>query len=97
VKPPLLGFNANRLPDLNQAKTCDFATKRRRFAPCVAANSGHAALVGEASTTSPGLFKAMSQALPGMRVVEMIGGLGTCDLNRCIQKWSGASVRRAPR
>ena len=66
----------------------------------------HAALVGETDSQSPGLFKAMLQAFPGIKVLEMVDCSGTADdganlqLGRLIREHglvtevpSGGSVR----
>ncbi len=50
-----------------------------RFGPFVVVNTGRAALVDETDGRSPGLFKAMLRAFPGIRVLEMVDCPGTTD------------------
>ena len=77
-----------------------------RFGPFTVVDAAHAALVGETDGKSPGLFKAMIQAFPGIRVLEMVDCPGTVDdganlqLGRLIREHglvtevpSGGSVR----
>ncbi len=77
-----------------------------RFGPFAVVDANHAALVGETDSQSPGLFKAMLQAFPGIHVLEMVDCSGTADdganlkLGRLIREHglttevpSGGSVR----
>lgn len=77
-----------------------------RFGSFAVVDSTHAALVGEIDGEAPALFKAMLQAFPGIRVLEMVDCSGTADdganleLGRMIRKHglitevpSGGSVR----
>lgn len=50
-----------------------------QFGPFTVVDSAHAALAGEIDSASPGLFKAMMQAHPGIRVLEMVDCAGTTD------------------
>lgn len=50
-----------------------------RFGPFTVVDSAHAAMAGESDSQSPGLFKAMMQAFPGIRVLEMVDCAGTAD------------------
>lgn len=56
-----------------------------RFGPFAVVDSTHAALVGETDGQSPDLFKAMLQAFPGIRVLELIDCSGTADDNANLQ------------
>lgn len=77
-----------------------------RFGPFVVVDTEHAALSGEIDSQSPAQFKAMLQAFPGLRVLELVDCSGTVDdnanlaLGRLIRRHglttdvpSGASVR----
>jgi len=77
-----------------------------RFGPFAVVDSAHAALVDETDGRSPMMFKAMLQAFPGIRVLELIDCPGTADdsanlqLGRLIREHglstdvpSGGSVR----
>lgn len=95
------------VPEVPRSTRIDAAlTGLPRFGPFAVVDSGHAALVGETDSTSPGLFKAMLQAFPGIQVLEMIDCPGTADdganlqLGRLIREHglttdvpSGGSVR----
>lgn len=50
-----------------------------RFGPFTVVDSAHAALAGETDSKSPAQFKAMLQAYPGIRVLEMVDVAGTAD------------------
>jgi hypothetical protein len=50
-----------------------------RFGPFVVVDAARAALVDETDQRSPGLFKAMIKAFPGIRVLEMVDCPGTTD------------------
>jgi hypothetical protein len=77
-----------------------------RFGPFAVVDASHAALVGEIDSQSPGQFKEMLKAHPGLHVLELIDCPGTVDdganlvLGRLIRRHglttdvpSGASVR----
>lgn len=77
-----------------------------RFGPFAVVDDSHAALVAETDAKSPDLFKAMMQAFPGIRTLELVDCPGTADdganlaLGRLIRAHgvatdvpSGASVR----
>jgi len=50
-----------------------------RFGPFVVTDATHAALVAETDSYSPSDFKAMLQAFPGIRTLEMVDCPGTVD------------------
>ena len=77
-----------------------------RFGPFAVVDPTHAALVGEIDDKSPALFRAMLQAHPGIRMLELVDCPGTIDdganltLGRLIRRHgiatdvpSGGSVR----
>lgn len=77
-----------------------------RFGPFAVVDGAHAALVGEVDSRSPGYFRQMLAAHPGIRVLELVDCPGTVDdganlaLGRLIRRSgiitdvpSGGSVR----
>jgi len=93
------------LPPLSQ-RVAAAITGLPRYGAFAVIDDGHAAIVGETNGRSPADFKAMMEAHPGIRVLELVDVPGTSDdaanlaLGRLIREHglatdvpSGASVR----